>query len=39
MSITECIPYPPHTPAYTALVHRDISSQAGLASYAHRIGE
>jgi hypothetical protein len=33
------IPYPPHTPRYNALVYRNVSSAAGLASYAHRIGE
>lgn len=31
--------YPPHTPAHEALVYRNVSSPAGLASYAHRIGE
>lgn len=35
----ECIPYPPATPPYDALVYRNVSSTAGLASYAHRIGE
>jgi hypothetical protein len=39
MSMTESIDYPPHTPRYEALVYRNVSSTAGLSSYAHRIGE
>lgn len=37
--MTAYIPYPPHAPRYEALVYRNVSSTAGLASYAHRIGE
>lgn len=30
---------PPHMPRYEALVYRNVSSTAGLSSYAHKIGE
>lgn len=34
----ECVSYPPGAPLLDALVYRNVSSTAGLASYAHGIG-